>query len=30
MVSTIANNGIKYNSRLVDELINEDGATVKD
>ncbi|MGI5999026.1 MAG: peptidoglycan D,D-transpeptidase FtsI family protein [Lutispora sp.] len=29
MVSTIANNGIKYNSRLVDELINEDGATVK-
>lgn len=29
MMSTIANNGIKYNSRLVDELINEDGATVK-
>jgi len=29
MVSTIANNGIKYNSKLVDELINEDGATVK-
>lgn len=29
MMSTIANNGIRYNSRLVDEMINEDGATIK-
>ncbi|NLM43578.1 MAG: penicillin-binding protein 2, partial [Clostridiales bacterium] len=29
MMSTIANNGIKYSCRLVDELVNEDGRTIK-
>ncbi|SHI92022.1 peptidoglycan D,D-transpeptidase FtsI family protein [Lutispora thermophila] len=29
MMCTIANNGIRYNSRLVDELINDDGVTIK-
>ncbi|MDD2482591.1 MAG: penicillin-binding transpeptidase domain-containing protein, partial [Lutispora sp.] len=29
MMAVIANNGIKYDTRLVDELINEEGGTVK-
>ncbi|MCQ1529795.1 peptidoglycan D,D-transpeptidase FtsI family protein [Lutispora saccharofermentans] len=29
MMASIANNGIKYDARLIDELINEDGGTVK-
>lgn len=29
MMATIANNGIRYNPRLVDELVNENGHTIK-